>query len=588
MTDAPDPTSPRELREGLESVGRTLEEFLDGLETRAVAPQAPGKELAESFAGTLGAAGVGLDGLVKDVQARILPHAMGMPHPLYLGLLNCSPLNGGILGDVVVSALNNNAGAWEQSPPFAAAEAEVLRLFRDAFGLPEETNGLVLPGGSYACLHALQLAREAKLPDWRERGVDPRATVYVSASAHFSAVRAATTMGILPSRVIKVPTRGRGALDPDALRDRIRQDREEGLRPTVVVATAGTTGTGAIDPVEAIADICEAENLWLHVDACYGGAAVLLEELQGSFKGVERADSVAIDPHKWLFVPMVAGVILCRHPGLDLETFDVDAPYIPDAEHVDGYRAGLPTSRRASGFTIWATLRAHGLQTAIDLVRQNNRHARLVEERLAATGFEVLEGGELSIACVRWPFQADADALQAKLADAIVASGVAWFGTFPHAGKLWLRMAFVNARTTDGHVERLVEALRRNAGRLSTASRRRLAEDVRIIELTPRAADSSAGPGDAGPLRKAFKQLNLTWLEELFVVEDHDAELLSAPDDIIIKPGGHVFGAELDGEIVGVGALLRHRDEFELTKMAVRKDTQGMGIGERLVRHAIA
>lgn len=582
MTSAPDPTGSRELRDGLEAATDALTEFLDGLDQRAVAPPTPLPVVADSFTGTLGAEGVGLDGLVKDVRSQVLPHAMGMPHPLYLGLLNCSPLNGGIVGDLFVSALNNNAGAWEQAPPFVAAEEEVIRLFRDLFGLPEDTNGLVLPGGSYACLHAFQLAREAKLPEWKERGVDPHATVYVSASAHFSAVRAAAAIGILPRRVIKVPVVGRGALDAEWLRERIISDRKEGLRPFLAVATAGTTGTGAIDPVSAMADICEEEGLWLHVDACYGGAAILLEELRDSFQPAGRADSVAVDPHKWLFVPMVAGVVLCRHAGLDVETFDVDAPYIPDGEWKDGYRAGLPTSRRASGFTIWATLRAHGLGTMAEIVRRNNDHARLLERRLEAVGFEVLEGGELSIACVRWPFAADADELQARLAEAAVATGVAWFGTYPHDGKLWLRFAFVNARTKDSHVERLVEALRECVTKLTADERVPRAEDVRIVDLT---ADLE---GEAsGRLRTAFRDLNLAWLEEYFEVEPHDREVLNSPEARIIEPGGHVFGAELDGRIVGVGALMRHAEEFELTKMAVTKNVQGLGIGERLVRHAI-
>ncbi|MEM9381152.1 MAG: pyridoxal-dependent decarboxylase [Planctomycetota bacterium] len=453
---------PAELRDGVARAGTLLERFYAGLDERPVLPNPHVDGLIERFHGTLGEDGVGLDGALTEVEEVVVDSAMGIPHPLYLGLINSSPLPGGIVAESIVGGFNNNAGSWQQSPPFAAAEHEVLRCFRDLLGLPDEASGILLPGGSYATLHAMQLAREAKLPAWRREGPralagDPR--VYVSSASHFSAARAAHAIGIAPKDVVHVACSGRGEMDPADLARRVAEDLEQGHLPFAVVATLGTTGTGAVDPLPELAEVCRAHDLWLHVDACYGGAAALLDELKPHFASLGSADSVAVDPHKWFFVPMVAGLVFTLHTALELETFDVDAPYIPSYDIPDAYRRGLPTSRRAAGFTVWMALRAHGLARVREEVRRNCTMARLLEDRLRDAGFRVLEGGEMSIACARWEPQgldgAQLDDLQHRITREVVASGDAWFGTV-RAGEIWLRFCLVSTFLREQHVDRLV------------------------------------------------------------------------------------------------------------------------------------
>lgn len=453
-----------ELEEAAARAADLVVEIYRELESRPVAP--PHEDGAATFfAGRLGEVGIGLAATVEELARDVVPRSLGTPHPLYLGLVNSSPLPGAVLADLVVSALDNNAGAAHQSPAASLLEGEVVRAFAGLFGV--EMEGLLVPGGTFATLQAVLLARERAFPRWSAEG--PQATdgaprLYTADASHFSIARAGHAVGLGRAGVVALPSRGRGALDVDTLHRRIVADRAAGHRPFCVVATVGTTGTGAIDPLAEIAELCQAEGLWLHVDACYGGAIALLPELRHRLAGIEHADSIAVDPHKWFFVPITAGLLLTRHRDLELATFDTAAAsYIPRGATPDALRRGLPTSRRASGLTVWAALRAHGWTTIRDAVGRNIALCRRLEGQLAEHGFRVLPDGELSIVCARWePPDASpeaVDALQRRLAERVVATGEAWFAPVLHAGRVWLRFNLVNLHTRERHLDRLVELL---------------------------------------------------------------------------------------------------------------------------------
>lgn len=458
------------LDQRLAEAGRIVADYYRGLEERPVGSPAPLDEVLEHLDGTLTERGVGTEQALREFEEHLLEHTMAVPHPLYLGLLNSSPLPGAIAAESLVGALNNNSGSWEQGPAFVAAETEVVRCFREILGLGPNFEGLLLPGGSYTALHGLQLAREFAAPDWRRSGIrslpgNPR--VYVSEASHFSVARAARTLGVADADVVSIEGRGRGQMNAGRLDEQLQSDLAEGALPIAVVVTLGTTGTGAIDPLEDILDVCEKHGVWVHVDACYGGAGALLEELSPHFRGLERADSVAVDPHKWFFIPMVAGLILTKHRALEQRAFDVNAAYIPTGNRLDPFRRGHPTSRRGAALPIWMALRAHGLHTLRLGVRANCSNARFLERRLGEAGFEVLPGGEMSIACARWSppglSNRELDALQERIAERVVASGKAWFGTTLLNGRRWLRMALLSLHTREEHLEGLVELLARCA-----------------------------------------------------------------------------------------------------------------------------
>ncbi len=461
------------LEEAARRAGELFVEIYRGLERRPVAPADDRATLADQFAGTLGDDGVGLLAALDEFRDRVLPASMGTPHPLYLGLVNSSPLPGAALADLLVSALNNNGGAFHQSPAMTACEAEVVRAFARLYDLPAGAEGMVLPGGTYATLQALVLARFRAIG---RRAPGPGLRVYASDAAHFSVARSAAVAGIGADDVVSLPAAGRGELDVGLLAETIRRDRRAGRTPLAVVATAGTTGTGAVDPIAAAADVCAAEGVWLHVDGCYGGAVALVPELRGLVAGIGRAQSIAVDPHKWFFVPVTAALLLVREAGLAARCFDTaQGSYIPGDGAVDAWRRGIPTTRRSSGFTVWMAIRAHGWRTVRDAVRRNIGLTRLLERLLADRGFAVLPGGQLSVACARFePPGGDAaghDRLQEELARRVVSTGRAWFSTVRHGGRTWLRFNLVNLHTREEHVRLLADLLDTTARELGRGGR---------------------------------------------------------------------------------------------------------------------
>jgi aromatic-L-amino-acid decarboxylase len=437
-------------------------EIYRGLEGRPVAPVVERKQLLNEFNGKLQENGIGLVSALDEFRQLVLPACMGTPHPLYLGLVNSSPLPGAALADLLVSALNNNGGAFHQSPAMTACEAEVLRGLAKLYGLPEDTEGMFLPGGTWATLQALVLARARAIG---RRAPGPGLRIYTSAAAHFSVVaRTALVAGIGEEDIVLLPSTGRGELNVQILEEAIRRDRREGKTPLAVVATAGTTGTGAVDPIAAIGDLCAAEKVWLHVDGCYGGAIALVPELRGLLTGIERAQSIAVDPHKWFFIPVTAAVLLVREAGLAAQFFDTPhSSYIPGDGVVDAWRRGIPTTRRSSGFTAWMAIRAHGWRTIREAVRRNVALTRLLERLLTERGFKVLPEGQLSIACARWEApgldMSTCDQLQDEIMRRVVATGKAWFSTVRHNDRTWLRFNMVNLYTREAHLLSLVDLL---------------------------------------------------------------------------------------------------------------------------------
>jgi aromatic-L-amino-acid decarboxylase len=323
-------------------------------------------------------------------------------------------------------------------------------------------------------VQALHLAKARQFPHWLQGGpqrLDGEPRVYTSAATHFSVTRAAHVIGLGDAGLVRVAFASRGAMCPAALETALRQDRAAGRRPLAVVATVGSTGTGAIDPLSELADLCDEFGVWFHVDACYGGAAALLAGEQVLRAGLQRADSLCIDLHKWFFMPLTAGILLTRHADLVRQTFDVAASYIPVTDIAEAYCRGVPTSRRAAGLVAWFGLRTVGWNAMEEAIVRNIRLTRRLEQLLRQRGFRVMDDGALSIACARWEpvgWEAAAlDALQSAISAEICRSGEAWFATTCHAGETWLRFNAVNLHTRDEHMDQLADIVTRVARRLA-------------------------------------------------------------------------------------------------------------------------
>ncbi len=402
-------------------------------------------------------------------------------HPGFMAYITGAGTPPGAVADLVAAALNQNAGGWRLAPAATEIELHLTRWFAGQFGLPEGAGGLVVSGGAIATLIGLKLARDAVVPDVRTRGLAGRPlAIYASEEAHDVVGRAADMLGIGGSAVRKLPTDEALRLRVGALEQAIDRDLGDGVAPMAVVASAGTTGTGAIDPLPGVADVCARRGIWLHVDAAYGGPAVLADDLRPLLEGIERADSIAFDPHKWLYTPHSGGCILARELSAFARSFAVDASYLYQDESIgrglDAVQLGPQFSRGFSALKIWLSLLAYGRAAYARRISHDAALARylgeLVDER---PEFELAAPVGLSICCFRyvphalddWPGREEyLDALNQRILTAVQLDGRAYPSNALVRGRFALRACIVNFRTEAQDVERLLDVAAEHGARL--------------------------------------------------------------------------------------------------------------------------
>ena len=414
--------------------------------------------------------------VLAEFQAKVAPNAFRTSHPRFLAFVPGPPTFLSALGDFLCAGTNFFSGVWLEGAGPAQVEIEVLEWFRDFLGLPPETRGILTAGGSEANLTALVVARET-LPI-AERA---RAVLYLTEQRHWSVDRAAQVIGLLPEQVRPVPAAEDLRLMPKALAETIRRDRAAGLRPWAVVANAGATNAGTIDPLDELAGLCEEERLWLHVDAAYGWSAVLTPEGKEDLRGIQRADSITLDPHKWFAQTFGAGCVLVRRGHLLPATFGNRPDYLQDVSPADDEinfaDYGLALTRRFRALKIWLSVKVLGVAWYRELVRRGYRLADYAQGLLERAGcFQIVSPRRLSIVCFRYlpaaarlakgVDNAAFDRLNLALVEALRQTGRAFLSSTRLYGCVALRFCFVNWRTTAGDVEevvRLLETLGRQA-----------------------------------------------------------------------------------------------------------------------------
>src|SRR5215472_9116934 len=308
--------------------------------------------------------------VLARVVADVLPYASRTDHPGYLAFIPSFTTWPAALAELTAAAANPYCGAWMESAGAAQVELEVIDWFRGWLGLPAGTAGVLVSGGSAANLTALLVAREAA------GGPSADTVVYVSDQAHSSLARTARAMGLGPGQVRVLPTDDRWRLSPDTVAAAVQADRGAGRVPFALCASAGSTNTGAVDPLGDLADVCTAEGLWLHVDAAYGGFAALTAKGRTVLAGIDRADSVALDPHKWLYQPMECGCVLIRDGARLERTFAIHPDYLEgdatrDADEVNFADRGLQLSRGFRALKIWTSVQTFGLSAFRACVQRN-------------------------------------------------------------------------------------------------------------------------------------------------------------------------------------------------------------------------
>jgi glutamate/tyrosine decarboxylase-like PLP-dependent enzyme len=381
--------------------------------------------------------------------------------PRYFGLFDPAPTTMGIVAEALTAAFNPQLAAWLATPFAIEAEGHLLRAFGSKFGFAgDETDGTFTSGGAEANHTAVLTALTHSFPGVAEKGlraISAPPVLYLSGDAHPSLLKAARAAGLGEEAVRRIRVDEALRLDVDALRDAIARDRSDGHVPFMVVATAGTTSAGAIDPIVPIADIAATENLWLHVDAAWGGGAALVPELRPFFSGLERADSVTFDPHKLLSVPMGTGLYLTRHSDVLEATFHVSASYIPGSgELVNPFSHSLQWSRRFIGLKVLLSLAVAGWEGYARVLRHQIAMGELLRESLRSAEWDVVNDSVLPLVCFVDAAGADSDVIVA----AVNATGRARiFSETLTPERRVIRAAITNYRTGSQDVEALVRCL---------------------------------------------------------------------------------------------------------------------------------
>ncbi len=412
-----------------------------------------------------------MERILAEFQSTILPGITHWNHPAFFAYFAITGSGPGILGELLAAALNVNGMLWKTSPAATELEEVTLDWLRQMVGLPAGLMGMVMDTASVASLCAIAAAREAAEPRLRDRGMagGPRLRLYTSEQAHSSIEKAAIVLGLGREGVRKVPVDAEFRMDPAALAAAVAEDRQAGWRPMCVAATVGTTSTTSVDPVPAIADVCAREGLWLHVDGAYAGLAALVPEFRWVLDGCDRADSIVINPHKWLFTPIDCSAFYCRRPDVLRQAFSVVPEYLRTAERGqaavrDLMDYGIQLGRRFRALKLWMVIRYFGWEGLAARIRE---HIALGQQFRAWVDadpdFERLAPAPLSVVCFRahptdLPTQRGESAeaylerLNASLLDAVNGTGRAYLSHTRLNGKLSLRLAIGNLRTTEAHV----------------------------------------------------------------------------------------------------------------------------------------
>jgi aromatic-L-amino-acid decarboxylase len=450
-----------------------LASYFDSLDQRAVAPDVDPATLERLFDEPLPAQGMEPEGVLAELDRKLLPYCVHPGSGGYLGLITASPLPIGVLGDLIASALNQNLGVYSIGPSAVALERRTVRWLCDLAGYGPGAGGNLTSGGMMANLIGLKLARDHASGHAAEReGVQGRWAVYVNEERHVSLDKAVDVVGLGREALRAIPTDAHYRVRLDALEAALARDKAAGVRPAAVIALAGTTNTGSIDDLAGLRRIAERERLWLHADAAYGGGMLLSRRHPGRLSGLEHADSITIDPHKWFFAPVDAGALLVRDERALTRSFGLRPAYLTDGFDDAGaryqyYVHGLEQSRRFRALKVWMSFKRYGAERIAEWIDANVDHAaRLHALASAHPRFESAVEPPMSAVCLRYlpvrPLgERELERLHHRVAERVEKGGRYWIGTTRMKSKTWFRACAVNFRTTLAHMDGLMQVLAR-------------------------------------------------------------------------------------------------------------------------------
>ena len=479
--------SPDEFREWGTAAIDAIAQYLGSVGEPPLYPRTSSKEIRHRLKEVLGKDGTPFSELLDIFNDTVIPLTRKNGHPRMFGYVQSPGASLGIMADLLASGINANLTAWRSAPSPVDLERMTIDALKQILGVDPNAAGLFVSGGSMANLAALAAARRAKAgPDVLTCGARSSSkglTVYASVEAHHSIAKAAALLGIGSDNVRQIPIDDAFRIRIDQLRKTIADDIAAGHQPFCVVANAGTVSTGAVDPLEEVAEVAREFGLWMHVDACYGGFAIMAPSVRHLFAGLSKADSIALDPHKWLYAPMDCGCVLYRDPAAARNTFAHDAEYTRVMEQQDDeafafWDYGPELSRRFRALKVWMILKGAGTTALSQAIESNIACARHFAELVRSSDdFEMLAPVELSIFCFRyWPSSLrktsenseddtnrKLDEFNERLLVALQRDGSSYLSNAFIGGRFALRGCVLNYRTTKRDMEILLDDLRRVA-----------------------------------------------------------------------------------------------------------------------------
>ena len=475
MTDRPAPLeiSPDRFRAAGHKLVDRIAAHLEGLRAGAVTPgETPAEIRAALGGGSLPAVGADPERLLDEAAELLFSHSLYNGHPSFFGYITSSAAPIGVLGDLLAAGANPNVGAFTLSPMATEIERQSVRWIAEWMGYPADADGVLVSGGNMANFVCFLAGRRAKTPwDIRSEGAAPagrpRLRVYTSAETHTWVQKACDLFGLGTQALRWIPVDAEMRMDVAALQRVIAEDRARGDHPLMVVGTAGSVATGAVDPLSALADLCHREDLWFHVDGAYGGLAAPIPGVPDDLRAVSLADSIAVDPHKWFYAPIEAGCSLVRHPGALVDTFSYHPTYyhFDNTQEVNFYERGPQNTRGFRALKVWLGLRHAGREGYMRSIAEDIRLARRLYDRAAATPRLQAFTHGLSIATFRYvpegvtPGTPAAEEYLNKLNQELLTrmqkSGRAYPSNAVLGGAFVLRTCIVNFRTTEADVDAL-------------------------------------------------------------------------------------------------------------------------------------
>jgi aromatic-L-amino-acid decarboxylase len=459
-----------------QSAHRALDDAIDYLQTVRDRPawQPVPEDVKRALSAPMPQDGSSFDDVYGEFVQTILPYTSGNIHPRFWGWVQGTGTPTGALADLLAATMNPNVGGRDHGAVYV--ERQVIGWFRDLFGWPKSASGLLVVGTSAANSVAILVARTSTLGhEVREEGLDQRhkrLVGYASTATHACVRKAFENAGLGSANLRVLPVDDAHRVDPQLVAQTIARDREGGLRPFLIVGNAGTVDVGAIDPLDDLADIAQREGLWFHVDGAFGATAYLSEQLRPKLRGIERADSIALDFHKWLHVPYDAGCVVVRDGEIHRETFASEGPYITRMKR--GLAAGEPwftdygpdLSRGFRALKVWFTIKEHGAKRLARAIERNCAQARYLRDMLVSDElFEIVAPVEMQIVCFRPRIPGLAEEQLDRLTDESVIrlqeSGAAVISSTTISGRRAMRVCITNHRTEEADLDAMLEELRR-------------------------------------------------------------------------------------------------------------------------------